>query len=425
MPTTVPPRDGDTSPKSGASSAIPDVQALRRVFDSEFPTLLADARRQLGDAAALAPRVAEGALVRAWDARGKIKTLDELRAFLADDVKHAAERTLARRAEHRGVESLAPSDPNAAANVDLTHSWAEIAQAINVDPHSAQKSKEVMDAVRHHAAEGVVAVSKGISWRLVAGIAVAAVIVVAAGLIVADRASTEAAVERAVSDTAGRVTNSGSGQMGNLTLGDGTGVRLAPESKLTIPEAFGGKVRVAKLDGAAAFDVDPSQPGAFRVALPFANAMVVATGTKFVVSAYSTDKVATVVVKDGTTEVRLGKLEIPVAVGHGLVLESSGATHEASASEIAEASSWMDGKLTVTNRSLGQALALLRRWYKLDVGVLDSALLSRGVSITAPLDSSRAAIGDVEKSANVKFDYAGSNMIFKDAAAPSPAPAKR
>jgi ferric-dicitrate binding protein FerR (iron transport regulator) len=390
---------------------------LRRVFDSDFPALVAAAEKKLGDAAALAPRVAEGAIVRAWDARGKLKSVDELRAFLADDVQRAAERTLARRAEHRGVESLAPGGP--AGSLDLSHSWAEIAQAINVDPHSAQKSKEVMDAVRHHAAEGVVAVSKGISWRLVAGIAIVALIVIAAGVIVADRASTDAAVQRAIASTGGRITNSGPGQMGNVTLGVGSEVRLAPESQLTVPEGFAGKVRVVKLDGAAAFDVDPSQPGSFRVALPIAHALAVATGTKFVVTAYSADHSATVAVREGTVEVQVGKLAIPVPVGHALVIDSAGATHEATPTELAEGSSWMDGKLTVTDRPLGRALVALRRWYKLDVNVADPSLLTRTASITAPLDSSRAAISAVESSAKVKFDYQGTQMIFKDASAPA------
>ena len=417
MATTVPPGDSRSNPNT--VSALPDVQALRRVFDSEFPKLVAAAEQRLGDAAAFAPRVAEGALVRAWDARGKLKSADELRAFLADDVQRAAERTLARRAEHRGVEALAAGGPAGA--LDLSHSWAEIAQAINVDPHTAQRSKEVMDAARHHAAEGVVAVSKGISWRLIGGVVVVAVIIIAAGVLVADRASTDAAVERALAATGGRVTNSGPGQMGNVTLGDGTGVRLAPESKLTVPDGFGGKVRVVKLDGAAAFDVDPSQPGSFRVALPIANALAVATGTKFVVSAYSADHSATVTVREGTVEVQVGKLAIPVPVGHALVIDSTGATHEATAAELAEGSSWMDGKLTVASAPLGRALTQLRRWYKLDVNVADPSLLTRSASITAPLDSSRAAIAAVEKSANVKFDYQGTQMVFKDAAAAAPA----
>lgn len=420
MATTVPPGDGRSN--LNTASALPDVQALRRVFDAEFSKLVAAAEQRLGEAAALAPRVAEGTLVRAWDARGKLKSLDELRAFLTEDVQRAADRTLARRAEHRGVEALAAGGP--ARGLDLSHSWAEIAQAINVDPHSAQKSKEVMDAVRHHAAEGVVAVSKGISWRLIGSIAVVALIVIAAGVIVADRASTNAAVSRAIASTGGRVTNSGAGQMGNLTLGDGTGVRLAPESKLTVPDGFGGKVRVVKLDGAAAFDVDPSQPGSFRVALPIANAVAVATGTKFVVAAYAPDGAATVTVREGTVEVQVGKLAIPVPVGHALVIDSTGATHEATPSELAEGSSWMDGTLTVARHPFGYALTELRRWYKLDVNVADPSLLARNASLTAPLDSSRAAIADVEKSANVKFDYQGQQMVFKDAAAAAAASKK-
>src|SRR5215217_1236659 len=81
-----------------SSAVLPNPDALHKVFDAEFPNLLAQARQELGEAISLAPRVAEGAFVRAWDARGRLQTQDQLKQFLRDDVKSAAARALARRA---------------------------------------------------------------------------------------------------------------------------------------------------------------------------------------------------------------------------------------------------------------------------------------------------------------------------------------
>src|SRR5207253_7043774 len=85
-----------TTPSS--SAALPSPDALHKIFDAEFQSLLALAKQELGEAVSLAPRVAEGAFVRAWDARGRLQTSDEVKDFLRMDVKHAAARALARRA---------------------------------------------------------------------------------------------------------------------------------------------------------------------------------------------------------------------------------------------------------------------------------------------------------------------------------------
>jgi hypothetical protein len=48
--------------------------------------------------------------------------------------------------------------------------------------------------------------------------------------------------------------------------------------------------------------------------------------------------------------------------------------------------------------------------------VPDAALLDRKASFSVSLDSSRQAIAQVEKSANVKFGYEGEAKLFRDAA---------
>src|SRR5688500_3522337 len=94
---TLPPRNGDA--RDGASQApsptaapraavLPDETALRRVFDAEFPVLVESASRELGAAAALAPRVVESAFVHAWEQRTRFETENGLNAFLRDDVHH-------------------------------------------------------------------------------------------------------------------------------------------------------------------------------------------------------------------------------------------------------------------------------------------------------------------------------------------------
>ena len=63
------------------------------------------------------------------------------------------------------------------------------------------------------------------------------------------------AIATAMSSTDGRVTASQFGQIGKVSLQDGSSVTLAPDSKLFVPSVFNEKIRPVKVDGSAAFEV--------------------------------------------------------------------------------------------------------------------------------------------------------------------------
>src|SRR5215208_3898573 len=98
MPTTVPPREGGALATPPIPPVLSDEATLRRVLESELPTLTAEARAKLGEAVALTPRVLEGAFVHAWQQRERFQTPAELHEFLVAEVHHEAARALSRRA---------------------------------------------------------------------------------------------------------------------------------------------------------------------------------------------------------------------------------------------------------------------------------------------------------------------------------------
>src|SRR5215207_11336089 len=99
MSTTFDARDGDGPNTGSPGVALADEDSLHRVFLEEYSALTEEARADLGaDARALAPKVVEGAFVRAWDARARFRTVEEVHQFLVEDVHHAAARALSRRA---------------------------------------------------------------------------------------------------------------------------------------------------------------------------------------------------------------------------------------------------------------------------------------------------------------------------------------
>jgi ferric-dicitrate binding protein FerR (iron transport regulator) len=424
MSTTVPPRDDGASAPMSAGSALPNEEALRLAFFSRYPTLAAEARTALGDeAAGLTPKVVEGAFVRAWDARDRLATPDQLGAFLVDDVHHASVRALSRRAsahrltEREGHGAAHPHDaahPATDVVINPDESWAHVLRAVRGEGHSQHALDETAAIARHEAAGHIVgATREGPAWKMI-GIGVVGLVAVLAIGYWVEKAGADESASAAVNAADARVVNAPSAQIGIVTLDDGSKVRLAPDSKLSIPTTFGPSLRAVKLAGAASFDVAQGKKTEFRVYA--GDALIVAHGTSFTVRAYPEDSATTVVVTEGNVDVREGKLVRPLAAGNALYIANGQAPRIASPDEREEADGWRSGNLIVTNRTLRAVLPQLQRWYNLNVMVADSALLARKVTLRASLDSSRQAIRGIEQSTGLQFGYQGQNMVFEEPA---------
>jgi ferric-dicitrate binding protein FerR (iron transport regulator) len=421
MSTPVSHREGDAALPLPLRTPLADENALHDAFLAEYSTLSAEAKAELGsEAAALTPKVVEGAFVRAWDARARFRTPAELHQFLVEDVHHAAARALSRRAAaHRFAGHDAPQGKHAARPteaMDVEQSWAHVVHALHGETHSAQALAQAAALSRHEAAEHIAVIDKGVPvWKVVA---IVAVVVGALGAAVAvmNGLGADAKIASAVNAADVRVVTSLPAQVGVVTLDDGSTVRLAPESKLSIPKGFGPDLRAVKLEGAATFSVAPGKPGNFQVHAR--DAVVVAKGTRFTVRHYDTDGGTTVVVEEGAVEVRHGDQAQPLAAGAALEIAAGQAPRAATTDEADAAAAWSTGTLAVTNRPLREVLPQLRRWYGLTVNVPQTALLERPTSFRASLDSSRQAIRGIEQSTGLEFGYIGPNMVFRERAAP-------
>lgn len=428
MSTSVPFDGGAQVPAPLPPLPLGDEEALHRVFLAEYPALAAEARTDLGEeGAGFGAHVVEGAFVRAWDARARLTTPESVHDFLVEDVHHAAARALSQRAiaqrmsAHGGASthaqhSIKPMDPD--------ESWARIQHALH-DAGSPEVVHAAMASSRHEAATHIANVEKRAPWWVAVAAIAAMGLVVWGGFRWADRAGTDSRIEHALASPDMRAVTSVPGQIGMVALAEGTNVKLAPDSKLSIPQDFSPTLRAVQLDGAAAFTVAKDQPTEFQVHT--ANAVVVATGTAFTVRAYDDDPGTTVVVTEGTVNVRHGDQTDAVNAGSGLVVPKTGAAHAASQAERNSADAWRTGHIIIDDAPLGSVLPVLKRWYGLDVHVPDAALRTRTVSLKAPLDSSHEAIHQIEQGAGVQFGYVGDTMVFRPASqsAPKAAPAAK
>ena len=416
MSTSVPPRDDNTSSPVTAlpMTALGDEKALKDAFLTHYPALTKEAQLGLGDdALALVPKVVEGAFVRAWDARAKLRTVDDLNAFLIDDVHHAAARALSRRAAAHRFGGALPHEAHATSGtVNPEQSWAHIQSALHGQEHSSSSLAAVASAARHDTAGHIGEMGKSKPILVAAVLGVTAITAIVIGMLAMDKAAAKGKVTKALASQDARAINTPAGRAGTINLGDGSTAHMAPESKLTIPKDFSPTLRGVGLEGATTFDVAKGLSQQFEVHAR--NAIVVATGTSFTVSAYPADSQMIVVVREGTVEVRQGTVTRPVGAGAGLVVHDNGTMRVASAEEREEASGWATGTLALENRSLKDALAQMKRWYGYEIRVPHDSLLTRKVTMRASLDSGMQAIRLVEQSSGLEFGYAGQNMVFRE-----------
>ncbi|HVA56660.1 MAG: FecR domain-containing protein [Gemmatimonadaceae bacterium] len=419
MPAVPPP----SGPAPSAGPPLPDERALERVFRSHFSALIAEAKKHLKDSPAAAPHVVEGLFLGAWAGREEFKTAQQLEDFLHGEVAHAAARELSRRASAHhfgGSGSHGGGHAEKAASVD--ESWQRIHRTLHPDSKAAAGA--IAAHSRRDAASHVAGLAKRRSYVVPITIGVIAIAAASGAAWWLNRAGREGAIVASLNSPGARPHQTGPGQFAIVNLDDGSKIMLAPQSKLVVPEHFGNDLRVVSLQGAATIDVAPGMSAPFELRAD--NAVIDVPGTSFVVRADTSDTAMVVFVKNGSATVRVGqdtKDLHPIASGAALRITAGGQVAAPTPDQLAEATSWTDSTVTIAHESLEQALAELRRWYGTHIVVLDSSLLTRDISIQAPTTSSMAAINAIEKSGNVKFEYEGETMVFRDAT-PAPTPKK-
>jgi ferric-dicitrate binding protein FerR (iron transport regulator) len=237
------------------------------------------------------------------------------------------------------------------------------------------------------------------------------------------RSSAATAAESAIASSSAHALATSTGQLGQITLDDGTTARLGADSRIRVPAGFGEKFRAIGLEGAAMFTVAPGQPLTFDVRTR--DAWIKATGTVFAVRAYPNEEAVTVRVKEGTVTVQRGDESRTLSAGSALSITKDGTITEPSATALDEALAWTDGFMSVHQRPLRHALAEVSRWYGLTMFVRDSSLLTRTVTMRAPLESNREMIAALEKGGGLVFGYEGKNMTLSDTLPTPPAKGAR
>lgn len=177
------------------------------------------------------------------------------------------------------------------------------------------------------------------------------------------------------------------GQTATVQLSDGSRVRLAPESRLTIAGSFGDSLRELALEGEAEFDVHHDAARPFRVRT--ATTVTEDIGTRFGVRAYRNEPRVTVAVAEGAVTLARRSASIAsrqrpggvlLSVGDLGTLDGQGTVAITHGAAVSRALAWTKNELIFAKQPLSEVLNTIARWYDLDIVVADAGVASHPVT---------------------------------------------
>lgn len=175
------------------------------------------------------------------------------------------------------------------------------------------------------------------------------------------------------------------GQTATLQFEDGSQVKLNGGSTLRYPETFAEARREVFLEGEAFFEIEPDRSRPFIVYARDTETRVL--GTSFNIKAFEGDNDIQIVVAEGRVGVSYGKPEpdsdaesrsemILLENNQWIKYRSDGRIQEKGEGDIREMIAWKDRVLLFSNKSFGEVVKMLERWYAVDITIEEPDLKS-------------------------------------------------
>ena len=157
-----------------------------------------------------------------------------------------------------------------------------------------------------------------------------------------------------------------------IKLDDGTKVWVNAETKLKYPVAFVGDRREVVLEGEAFFDVAKNEKP-FIVKTSFGDVRVL--GTAFGISAYASESESyTTLVRGKVSVEREGGEPVVILPGEQVVTSKDGKMIKQQV-DVEEFVGWKDGIYVFKEKSLGEIMKALERWYNISVDFQEKSLV--------------------------------------------------
>lgn len=193
----------------------------------------------------------------------------------------------------------------------------------------------------------------------------------------------------------------------NITLSDGTQIKLNSDSRLKFPSRFAGNLREVYLEGEAFFDVANDVERPFIVHTGLNSVKVL--GTSFNLSSYEKGFVKTslvsgsVLVHSNSGEEVLLKpgLEARFKAGEGFVTERF---------DREDVLSWMNGVYYFHNKPLSELRIVIKRWFDTDISFDKPELSEKRISGMIEKDELDSFLKDLQTTSDITYYQKGSSL---------------
>lgn len=201
----------------------------------------------------------------------------------------------------------------------------------------------------------------------------------------------------------GRVFATRRGQRSVIKLPDGAEITLAADSRIRVPQNYGISNRNLYLEGTAQFSVQHDAKKPFVVHTRFGEVRDLAT--VFVVSAYDSDTVQRVIVKEGrvaSVASRGDRAQVILNPGDMGLISYNGTSAVQHDADISAHTAWVSGELRFDNTPLGEVVMELERWYDVTLRIDDSQLARTPITVSLGKGTIDDALSVIEKILNIK-----------------------
>jgi ferric-dicitrate binding protein FerR (iron transport regulator) len=195
-----------------------------------------------------------------------------------------------------------------------------------------------------------------------------------------------------------------------VSLGDGSRVFLAPNSRLLVPSGFGDAERRVILDGEAFVTVAHASGAPFVVQTGRVETRVL--GTAFDIRRYPGDSAVHLTVVTGRVSVRNLRGAARLAAGDVSVITDSSTTVLAGA-DVQGSIAWTRGRLIFTDTPVPTLLTTLERWYGYHFELSDTTLRRRYVTATFDVTKPAEAMAVLKGILNVTMTFDGDRVTLR------------
>lgn len=197
-----------------------------------------------------------------------------------------------------------------------------------------------------------------------------------------------------------------------LALPDGTQVWLNSETVLRFPSRFAEGVREVQLEGEAYFDVAHEEGSVFRVKM--AEGVITVLGTEFCATAYPDERLAATLVEGSIAFRAQDGTFAELHPNQRLEYDNQAGKIEVQEVDPWLYTSWKEDIFCFEDRSLEDIMAVLSRWYNVQVTFEEDGL--RNLRLSGTLDKYSEIepfLRLFEAGADVKFDIRQRQIVVK------------